>query len=71
MIAFMKTEGRERAEFRLAAIHPPRIARDIGRQDADEEGTFECLKALRIHYLKALNRKAKDKLDVSLTINYN
>src|SRR6266849_2597032 len=48
MIAFMKTEGRERVERRLAAILAADVAGYSRLMGADEEGTLAALKALRI-----------------------
>src|SRR5260370_39312565 len=47
MIGFMKTEGRERVERRLAAILAADVAGYSRLMGADEEGTLAALKALR------------------------
>src|SRR5713226_241908 len=47
MIAFMKTEGRERVERRLAAILAADVAGYSRLMGADEEGTLASLKTLR------------------------
>ena len=47
MIAFMKTEGRERVERRLAAILAADVAGYSRLMGADEEGMLAALKAIR------------------------
>src|SRR5207247_1030154 len=47
MIVFMKTEGRDRVERRLAAILAADVAGYSRLMGADEEGTLAALKAIR------------------------